>query len=508
MKKRLLAVLVCLGILLPLLPATTFAADTFTITYMTNAGVEMGTVEYTVGDPNNDFPALGELSTMFPEFIAKAAQKGNVAVGADGSRWYTDEELTETAIFPTDAQSGEAYTVYLRFTVGLSVTEVSNGAENESYSEVESTFQPNMSVNWSTTVYRHDTYGAVAATFEKKVGEDWVEVDDSYYTDNYWNTTWTNMIWFSDVSDSGTYRLKYLRYTATDREGNVLYYDNAYDTAGNTYEVNITPVELTIAGVTAIDRDQDGTNKVELEGGTLEGVLFGDDVSFVLGQGTVADTAAGENKQVTTNIQLTGADAGNYTLVQPTDITVNIAKVAAPPVVPDWPTGETSTIDSGWRQDRNDDWYFYAGTRRSKGWLEDQGYHYYLDPETGKMQTGWQYLDEEWYYFYPAWGGMAEGWAKVDGYWYYLDPETGKMQTGWQHLDGEWYYFYPAWGGMAEGWVRVGEDWYYTDPEFGEMQTGWELVNGKWYCLYSWGGMAYNAIVDGYILGADGAWIQ
>ena len=34
------------------------------------------------------------------------------------------------------------------------------------------------------------------------------------------------------------------------------------------------------------------------------------------------DAAVGENKAVTANIQLTGEKAGNYTLVQPTDITV------------------------------------------------------------------------------------------------------------------------------------------------------------------------------------------
>ncbi len=356
MKKRLLSVLVCLGILLPLLPTSAFAADTFTITYMTNAGVEIGTETYNIGDSGNDFPALSELSAMFSDFIARAAQKGKVAVSSP--MWYEDAEFTTPASFPENPEANANYTVYLRLSVGLSVTEVSNGAENKSYSEVESAFQPNIGASWSTTVYRHDTYGAVAATFEKKVGDDWVEVDDSYYTD-YRGTPWTNIIWFSDVSDSGTYRLKYLRYTATDNEGNALYYDNAYDTVGSTYEVNITPVELTITGVTAVDRDEDGTDKVELEGGVLQGILFGDDVSFDLGQGTVADTAAGENKQVTTHIQLTGADAGNYTLVQPTDITVNIAETIAPPIappiVPDWSSNGTSITDSGWKRDRNDD---------------------------------------------------------------------------------------------------------------------------------------------------------
>ena len=54
--------------------------------------------------------------------------------------------------------------------------------------------------------------------FQKKVGEQWVDVDESYYTDKG-GSTWPNIIWFRSVSDSGLYRLKYYRYTATDNEG-------------------------------------------------------------------------------------------------------------------------------------------------------------------------------------------------------------------------------------------------------------------------------------------------
>ena len=169
------------------------------------------------------------------------------------------------------------------------------------------------------------------------------------------------------------------------------------------------------------------------------------------------------------------------------------------------PSVPTITHSDGWEQNRNGEWVYYQNGRRVSGWIEDKGVSYYLD-EDYTMVTGWQQLDGKWYYFY-TWGGMAEGWVLDGDVWYYLDPDSGEMATGWKQLNGKWYYFY-TWGGMAEGWAKVNNVWYYLDPASGEMQTGWELVNGKWYYLYSWGGMAYNTTVDGYVVGADGAWIQ
>ena len=87
---------------------------------------------------------------------------------------------------------------------------------------------------------------------------------------------------------------------------------------------NITAKPITIIGVTADDREYNGTTDVSMSGGMLNGVAGGDDVGFELGTGTVATASIGSNKTVSTNITLTGADAGNYTLTQPANITVRI----------------------------------------------------------------------------------------------------------------------------------------------------------------------------------------
>lgn len=100
-----------------------------------------------------------------------------------------------------------------------------------------------------------------------------------------------------------------------------------------TFEVTvtITKAPLTITGVTATSRVYEPENKtVTLSGGRLNGVATGDEsrVSFSLGEGTMADANAGNGKTVNTNITLIGEAKGNYTLTQPTDVTVNIAKKA------------------------------------------------------------------------------------------------------------------------------------------------------------------------------------
>lgn len=100
-----------------------------------------------------------------------------------------------------------------------------------------------------------------------------------------------------------------------------------------TTTANITAKRITITGVTATNRAYvPDKTAVELTGGALDGVISGDTVEFSRGIGYIADDNAnvGENKAVTTNIQLDGTDKDNYTLTQPTDVTVNITKAVWP----------------------------------------------------------------------------------------------------------------------------------------------------------------------------------
>jgi len=113
-------------------------------------------------------------------------------------------------------------------------------------------------------------------------------------------------------------------------------------------------------------------------------------------------------------------------------------------------------------------------------------------------------------------------WVKVNGLWQYNDgignpvknnwvqnyylKSDGNMATEWLNINGSWYYFGVD-GAKKTSWQKVNGIWYYLDTAEGKMKTGWyKDFDGKWYYLYSDGSMAYKTTVDGYKLGASGAW--
>jgi hypothetical protein len=102
-----------------------------------------------------------------------------------------------------------------------------------------------------------------------------------------------------------------------------------YTLAGGADWVDITPATLTVAGTTGVSRAYDGTTTASLSGATLAGMMGGDAVT--LGNdstGTFATQNVANGIGVTTAMTIGGADAGNYTLTQPTGITANITPYA------------------------------------------------------------------------------------------------------------------------------------------------------------------------------------
>ncbi|WP_165912097.1 YDG domain-containing protein [Novosphingobium sp. PhB165] len=95
---------------------------------------------------------------------------------------------------------------------------------------------------------------------------------------------------------------------------------------------NITPRGLTIANLLANDKFYDGTTAATLSGtATLQGVLSGDDV-VLSGSGS---SAAFRQSNVGTNLRvdvggyaISGGQAGNYTLAQPSGLTADINPLA------------------------------------------------------------------------------------------------------------------------------------------------------------------------------------
>lgn len=85
----------------------------------------------------------------------------------------------------------------------------------------------------------------------------------------------------------------------------------------------ILPKEIT-AEISVKDRDYDGTKDAQIESAALVGAVAGDDVTLIQGTASFSDVE-GEDLPVTfTGFSLSGADAGNYTLVLPTNVTGTI----------------------------------------------------------------------------------------------------------------------------------------------------------------------------------------
>jgi hypothetical protein len=91
--------------------------------------------------------------------------------------------------------------------------------------------------------------------------------------------------------------------------------------------LTVDPRNLTITGVTAVNRVYNNTTIVALDfsAATLNTVVGSDNVT-VSGTGSVTSADTGTARPVTTTLTLGGTAAANYTLTQPTGITVNITR--------------------------------------------------------------------------------------------------------------------------------------------------------------------------------------
>ena len=90
---------------------------------------------------------------------------------------------------------------------------------------------------------------------------------------------------------------------------------------------SITPKALGIGSVTVGDKVYDGTRGASVTTSGTTGIVAGDDLG-VSASGQFADKNAGKDKAVDVQLGLTGADAGNYTIANPTGKTASITPKA------------------------------------------------------------------------------------------------------------------------------------------------------------------------------------
>ena len=158
-----------------------------------------------------------------------------------------------------------------------------------------------------------------------------------------------------------------------------------------------------------------------------------------------------------------------------------------------------------WVQHEDGSWTFEKGEKPVSGWQQIDQNWYFFDAATAKMQTNWVKDAGKWYYLSDS-GAMKTGWVLDNGKWYYL-AKGGAMKTGWVLDNGKWYYL-AADGGMKTGWVLDSGKWYYLAKD-GAMYSGWIMHGGKWYYLDKDGHMLTNTVTpDGHQLDENGVWIS
>ena len=109
----------------------------------------------------------------------------------------------------------------------------------------------------------------------------------------------------------------------------------------------------------------------------------------------------------------------------------------------------------------------------------------------GRMQYGWQWVNNATRYFDTFNGAMVTGQQKINGHWYLFD-NSGAMQRGFQNLkaygdDKTVYYNQDGW--MLYGWQGIDNVPYYFDTFNGAMMTGERYINGHWYLFNDKGQM-------------------
>lgn len=164
-----------------------------------------------------------------------------------------------------------------------------------------------------------------------------------------------------------------------------------------------------------------------------------------------------------------------------------------------------STIGVKWEDawlNLNNDWYYFdeegkmvtgqmATDSRGK-WCEydstDASYYYYLDPSSGKMQTGWVNIkesvstpnsplgsssSEKYYQYYNNSGAMHFGWLNTGGKYYYLTDHddvgndtfdgyaVGQMATDYKEIDGDGFFFNKSGVMETSTWKEINDESYY-----------------------------------------------
>lgn len=278
---------------------------------------------------------------------------GNVSDERITGIYYID--VTAPKIIPTQ----ETKTEINKTTVKLTITDLQSGVKSITVDNKNVT-------SGSVTFTKNGVYTVVATDNAGNVSKMNINVTNVYYHCNaglghpdysssldgcpicasYKGLAVTNT---SNVYDGNNHRVKYnnpkgativeyyngSKTNVPKKVGNYSYelkvvYNGVEYRTGVTGTYSVTKKTITITGIKSPNKIYDGNDKMTVTNGELVGVCAGDTVGFTLPSVSYAESKNVGNHKIRlgSNIVLTGQDAYNYTLTQPTygSITGNIVK--------------------------------------------------------------------------------------------------------------------------------------------------------------------------------------
>ena len=125
----------------------------------------------------------------------------------------------------------------------------------------------------------------------------------------------------------GTGKVATIAYTLADGTNGGL--ASNYSLINTSATGDITGKAVTIVGATAQNKPYDGTTTATITGGSLVGVVSPDVVTLIQA-GSFVSANVGTGIAVTSNFSISGTDAGNYTLTQPSGLSADITQAIAP----------------------------------------------------------------------------------------------------------------------------------------------------------------------------------
>ena len=257
--------------------------------------------------------------------------------------------------------------------------------------------------------------------------------------------------------------------------------------ASVSVDFEIAKKELQIVSATAVGREYDGTNVVQITSVTVSGVIAGDVVMVDVTNltGTLSSADVGTYTSVTLpELTLTGEDAGNYAVIQSAEA-VNLSEsiiITAPDVV-----------KQGWMQDEHGEWYYYTDgkvdTTVNGITPKDDEYWYAVNGKADFTITTVAPYGDAWWYVENgkvnfAYTGLAEN---ANGWWYMENGVLNWNYTGLTLFNGIWFYVEN--GGLNWGYtglVQHYDAWFYVEngmlnwnyTGLAQHYDAWFYVNG------------------------------